>query len=71
MSQKKYKIIDEVAFKGATFQILEFEELNGATDIETAVNLFYAREADMKLRQVRINLENAKIKILQEVLKEI
>ncbi|WP_368262742.1 AIM24 family protein [Clostridium disporicum] len=62
MSQKKYKIIDEVAFKGATFQILEFEELNGATDIETAVNLFYAREVGMKLRQVRINLENAKIK---------
>lgn len=62
MNNKKYKIIDEVSYNGATFEILEFEQLNGATNVNTAVNLFYAREVGMKLRQVRINLENSKIK---------
>lgn len=62
MNNKKYKVIDEVSCNGATFEVLEFEELKGATDVNTAVNLFYAREVGMKLRQVKINLENSKIK---------
>jgi len=62
MNHKKYKVIDKISYNGATFEILEFEELKGATDVDVAVNLFYAREVGMKIRQVRINLENSKIK---------
>lgn len=40
----------------STFQVLEYEELKGGSDVKTAFMLSYMREANIKLRQLRIVL---------------
>jgi len=40
----------------STFQVLEYDDLKGGTDVKTAFMLSYMREANIKLRQLRIVL---------------
>ena len=43
------------------FQILEYENLEGATDVESAFGLNIIRESRIKLKQIRIALENSSV----------
>lgn len=43
------------------FQILEYENLEGATDVETAFGLNTIRENGIKLKQIRIVLEDSSV----------
>lgn len=43
------------------FQILEYESLEGATDVETALGLNIIRENGIKLKQIRIVLEDSSV----------
>lgn len=43
------------------FQILEYENLEGATDVETALGLNIIRESGIKLKQIRIVLEDSSV----------
>ena len=43
------------------FQILEYENLEGATDVESAFGLNIIRESGIKLKQIRIALENSSV----------
>ncbi|MGL4572139.1 MAG: AIM24 family protein [Clostridium sp.] len=45
------------------FQVLEFDKLNGATDIDTAFDLNIMKKAGVKLKQIRIILDESKVKI--------
>lgn len=45
------------------FQILEYNSLDGATDVETAFGLNIIKESGIKLKQVRIILDDSAIKI--------
>ena len=45
------------------FQILQYNNLKGGKDIETAIKLNQMREADITLKQVRISLNNSSVKI--------
>ncbi|MGL4772851.1 MAG: AIM24 family protein [Clostridium sp.] len=45
------------------FQVLEYENLNGATDVETAFGLRVMKESGIKLRQVRVILEDSSVKL--------
>ncbi|NLK93864.1 MAG: AIM24 family protein [Clostridiales bacterium] len=47
----------------STFQVLEFEKLRGATDVETAIGLDAINRNNMKLKQVRILLDGNAIKL--------
>lgn len=47
----------------AKFQILEYDKLNGATDMETALGLNIMNDAGIKLRQVRIILQDSSVKL--------
>lgn len=40
----------------STFQVLEYDDLKGGSDVKTAFMLSYMREANIKLRQLRIVL---------------
>lgn len=55
-------ILDSKTYGGATFEILEYKELNGAQSISTAQGLFFINQAGLKLKQVRITLNNDSIK---------
>ena len=41
------------------FQILEYADLNGATDLETAFGLNVINESNIKLKQIRIILDES------------
>lgn len=45
------------------FQILEFDKLEGASDIKTALDIQKMNQGGIKLRQVRIILEDSAIKL--------
>ncbi|MCE5221133.1 MAG: AIM24 family protein [Clostridium sp.] len=45
------------------FQILEYENLNGAIDVETALGLNIIRQSGIKLKQIRIILEESSVKL--------
>ncbi|GIM29962.1 transcriptional regulator [Clostridium polyendosporum] len=50
------------------FQVLEFDELNGGTDVETSIKLKFMRDSGIKLKQVRIILEDSAVKLESGVL---
>lgn len=45
------------------FQILEYENLDGASDAETAFGLNIIRQSGIKLKQIRIILEDSAVKL--------
>lgn len=45
------------------FQILEYDSLNGATDVETAFGLNIMKENQIKLKQIRIILNQSGVKL--------
>ena len=45
------------------FQVLEYDKLNGATDVDTAFDLNVMNRAGIKLKQIRIILDDSKVKI--------
>lgn len=45
------------------FQILEYENLDGASDVETAFGLNIIRQSGIKLKQIRIILEDSAVKL--------
>ncbi|WP_294154187.1 AIM24 family protein [uncultured Clostridium sp.] len=45
----------------STFQILEYENLEGATDVESALGLNIIRKSGIKLKQIRIMLEDSSV----------
>lgn len=45
------------------FQILEYNNLDGATDVETAFGLNIIKESGIKLKQIRIILDDSSVKL--------
>ena len=54
--QNKLTMLSEMR-NDSKFQILEFDRLEGATDVGTALGLQIMNDSGIKLRQVRIILE--------------
>lgn len=59
---KNVTVIDKASYGGATFEVLAYDELNGAQSISTAMGLFYINQSGLKLKQIRITLNNDSIK---------
>jgi uncharacterized protein (AIM24 family) len=61
-SENKLTMLSQMS-NDAKFQVLEYDKLEGATDLETAFGLKIMNEAGIKLRQVRIILEDSAVKL--------
>lgn len=59
---KNITVTNKVSYGGVDFEILEYNELNGANSVGTAMNLFFLNQAGLKLRQVKITLNNSTVK---------
>lgn len=59
---KNVTVIDKISYGGATFEVLAYNELNGAQNINTAMGLFYINQSGLKLKQIRVTLNNESIK---------
>lgn len=60
--QNKLTMLSEMR-NDSKFQVLEFDQLEGATDVETALGLQIMNSSGIKLRQVRIILEDSAVKL--------
>lgn len=61
-SENKLTMLSQMC-NDAKFQVLEYDKLEGATDMETALGLNIMNDAGIKLRQVRIILQDSAIKL--------
>ncbi len=60
--QNKLTMLSEMR-NDSKFQILEFDRLEGTTDVGTALGLQIMNDSGIKLRQVRIILEDSSVKL--------
>lgn len=58
----KYKVIDKIEMDGTIVEVLEMSNLDGASSPCMAANLFYAKQAGLKARMVRITLNQSTVK---------
>lgn len=61
-SDNKLTMLSQMS-NDAKFQVLEYDKLEGATDMETALGLNIMNDAGIKLRQVRIILQDSAVKL--------
>ena len=58
----KISIIDSISYDGVEFEIIEYNNLEGAQNVETAMGVFFANQVGLKMKQVRIKLNNSSVK---------
>lgn len=58
----KLSMLSEMEYE-SKFQILEYENLDGAMDVQTALGLNIMRESGIRLKQIRIILEDSSVKL--------
>lgn len=58
----KLKMLSEMEYE-SKFQVLEYEDLDGATDVQTAFGLNIIKQSGIKLKQVRIILDDSSVKL--------
>ncbi|MGF1515690.1 MAG: AIM24 family protein [Elainellaceae cyanobacterium] len=54
-----WDVIDSASDGSMTIEVLAYRNLGGSRDPSTAANLFFASQAGLRLKQVRITLENS------------
>ncbi len=60
--ENKISIIDSISYDGVDFEIIAYNNLEGAQNIETAMGLFFANQVGLKIKQVKIKLNNSTVK---------
>lgn len=59
---EKTTVIDKISYDNVDFEILAYDSLEGAQNIDTAMGLFFANQAGLKMKQVRIHINNSSVK---------
>lgn len=59
---KNITVLNKVSYDNVDFEILEYNELNGASSISNAMNLFFLNQTGLKLKQVKITLNNSTVR---------
>ena len=59
---EKISIIDSISYDGVDFEVIAYDSLEGAQNVETAMGLFFANQVGLKMKQVRIKLNNSAVK---------
>ena len=59
----QFNVLSEMAMPGARMEVVEYGTLAGSSDARTAEQLYFLREAGMKLKAVRITLNNGKTRV--------
>ncbi len=58
----KTTIIDKASYNNVDFEVLAYNSLEGPQDIEMAMGIFFANQTGLKMKQVRIRLNNGSVK---------
>ena len=64
MSNELYEVIDSISTDDGTIvEVLQFPHLAGSADLRVAHNLFYASQSGMRLKMIRVTLDNSHARI--------
>jgi uncharacterized protein (AIM24 family) len=64
MNNEMYEVIDSVSTDdGTVVEVLQYPQLAGSADLRVARNLFYATKSGMRLKMIRIKLNNSHARI--------
>jgi uncharacterized protein (AIM24 family) len=59
---EKVEVLSTAVYDNAKFQVIAINNLEGATSPVMAMNLYFAQQAGLRLRQVKITLNNSAVK---------
>ena len=54
-----FEVVEVEKVAGATFEVVQYKSLKGSNDLVTAEKVFFANQADIHLKMIRIKLENS------------
>ncbi|MFE8095807.1 AIM24 family protein, partial [Bacillus toyonensis] len=57
-----YRILEVEETEQMKIEILEVPQLKGARDVDNAMKLYFAKEAHVTFKQIRITLKNGSVK---------
>lgn len=60
--EDKMTVIDSITYDNVDFEIVAYDKLEGSQNVQTAMSLFFAQQAGLKIRQVRIRLNDSGVK---------
>ncbi|MGM9534214.1 MAG: AIM24 family protein [Intestinibacter sp.] len=60
--EKKTSVLGKYSHNNAEFEILSYDKLEGAQSVNMAQSIFFAKETGLKVKQVKITLNNSSIK---------
>lgn len=60
--ENKIQVLETINYKGTIFEICTLDDLDGATSASMAMQLYFAKQQGLKIRFVRVKLNNTKIK---------
>lgn len=60
--EDKITVLDKASYDGVDFEVIAINNLQGAKDPKMAMNLYFAQQAGLVIRQVRIKLNDGIIK---------
>lgn len=61
--QDNFNVLSKMEGSKCSFEVLEFKNLNGSKDVNSATMLYFMKQANLKLKQVKINLSNGAVKL--------
>lgn len=61
--KKNINVLERIEKENFTIEILEYQELNGANDLNLATELYFAKESRIRLKQVKITIRNGSFMI--------
>ncbi|MDA0840020.1 MAG: AIM24 family protein [Planctomycetota bacterium] len=59
--EDKVRVIESAEGPGCRFEVLEYQELTGSENVALAETLFYAKQAGIRLKMVRITINKAEV----------
>jgi len=63
MKEEAFEVITSEETDEALVEVVQYSILRGSSDTRTAETLFFASQAGMRLKMVRITLKNSKIRV--------
>lgn len=61
--ENNFNVISKMEGNKSSFEVLEYKNLNGSKDVASATMLYFMKEANLKLKQIRVNLNNGAVKL--------
>ena len=64
MEKDEFEVIDSAtADDGSIVEVVQYKELKGSANLEVAEKLFFAKEVGIRLKMVRVILNNSKVRV--------